>query len=143
MSDFGDRLNELILESRMTLEQLADAIGVTLPTVYEWKAGKHLFYSNLIKLCDCLNCSIDFISGRSDTILDFNPQTPPPFPQAVRAMMKQRNITSYRLRKETRYDGSYFARWDRGAEPYLNTLVELADYFECTIDQLVGREKLK
>lgn len=141
MSVFGERLNELLVTKGISPEELAKEMGVTLPTVYEWKAGNQIFYSNLIKLCNYLNCSIDFIAGRSETELDFKPQVPPPFYVAIREMMAKKNITTYQLRKSTRFDGSYFARWKKGAEPYLSTLIELANYFECTIDELVGRER--
>lgn len=141
MAIFSERLGDLLIDKGITPEQLATIVGVSLPTVYEWKAGKQIFYANLIKLCDYLNCSIDFIAGRSEMELDFTPQTPPPFNKAIRIITEKRKITTYRLRKETRYDGSYFARWNKGAEPYLSTLIELSDYFSCTIDELVGREK--
>lgn len=141
MAIFSERLNELLEDKNISPEQLSKAMGVSLPTVYEWKAGNQIFYSNLLKLCQYLKCSIDFIAGRSEKELDFIAQTPPPFNIAIRAIMEKRNISTYRLRKDTRYDGSYFVRWDKGAEPYLDTLIELADYFDCTIDVLVGREK--
>lgn len=141
MSNFVERLNDLLVDRGISPECLAAAINVSTQTVYAWKSGKQqIFLSNLISLCDYLDCSAEFISGRGDTELGFTPQTPPPFSQAVRKMMGRKGITTYRLRKDTRYDGSYFARWDRGAKPYLSTLTELADYLGCTIDQLVGRE---
>lgn len=141
MANFSERLNELLADREIKPDKLAQDIGVSIQTVYDWKAGnQQIFLSNLVALCDYLKCSIDFIAGRSDTELDFIPQIPPPFHKAIRAMMKKRNISTYRLRKDTRYDGSYFVRWDKGAEPYFTTLIELADYFDCTLDELIGRE---
>lgn len=141
MDAFTERLNELLADRELKPDKLANDIGVSVQTIYSWKGGNQkIFLSNLVALCNYLKCSIDFLAGRSDTELDFIPQSPPPFNKAIRDMMTKRNVTTYRLRKDTRYDGSYFARWDRGAEPYLTTLIELASYFDCSIDELIGRE---
>lgn len=141
MSNFAERLNDLMLDRNVKPERLAAAINVSVQTVYAWKTGKQqIFLSTLISLCEFLKCSVEFITGRSETELGFMPVTPPPFSQAIRKIMKQKGISTYKLRKDTRYDGSYFVRWDQGAKPYLSTLAELSDYFGCTIDQLVGRE---
>ena len=142
MLKFSERLNELIEDREISIEKLASNINVSLQTVYGWKSGKHQIYlSNLISLCDYLRCSIDFIAGRKDVELDFKPINPPNFHTAIKAVMAKNNITTYRLRKDTRYVGSYFSRWSKGEEPNFCTLIELADYFNCTIDELVGREK--
>lgn len=142
MTNFAERLNELLIERTMRPDVLAQAVDVSVQTVYEWKAGRQIFLSNLVTLCDYFECSVDYIVGRSDDVLDYNPQKRPPFNTAIRAVMAKRKISTYRLRQDTRYDGSYFARWDKGAEPYIGTLIELADYFDCTIDELIGREKV-
>lgn len=142
MSNFSERLNELLADREIKPDKLAQDIGVSLQTVYDWKAGKQqIFLSNLVDLCDYLNCSIDFIAGRSESELGFIPQILPPFNKAIRAMMEKRNISTYRLRKDTKHSGSYFVYWDKGTDPFLSTLIELADYFDCTIDELIGREK--
>jgi len=54
--------------------------------------------------------------------------------------MKSKGITTYQLQNETRYSGGYFYDWDRGADPKLSTLIELANYFNCSLDELVGLE---
>ena len=60
------------------------------------------------------------------------------FGEQIRKIMRQRGITSYTLKKDTRYYGKFFHDWDRGSLPQLSTLVELANYFGCSLDELVG-----
>jgi len=53
--------------------------------------------------------------------------------------MKEAQISSYALRKISKYDGAYFYNWEHGSEPVLSTLAELSKIFDCTIDYLIGR----
>lgn len=141
MSNFSNRFNELLFEQNISIEELSKKLDISVQTIYNWKNNtKQITLSNLTPLCNELKCSIDFISGRSEHILTFIPKTPPQFYAAIRQAMKNKAITTSTLRKETRFDGSYFARWNKGADPYLSTLIELSDYFDCSIDYLVGRE---
>ena len=79
---------------------------------------------------------------RSDDILLFYPnQNLPKFSLRLREVMKEKGVSTYRLRKESRYDGKYFQKWDRGSDPIALTLIEFADILDCTVDYLIGREK--
>ncbi len=143
MSKFGERLNELLLLNNISPEKLAAAVDVSLSTVYRWKNNEtKLFLSNLIALANFFNCSIDFLLGRSEEIITFKPITDlPKFSLRLREIMKEKGISTYWLRKNTRYDGKYFQKWDNGSVPLALTLIELADIIDCTVDYLVGREK--
>lgn len=143
MSNFSERLNELMFDNFIKPNNLANAIDVSERTIYCWKNGKQQIYlNNLIKLCNYLNCSVDYMAGRSDVLEPAYLQLPVKFNVAIRKIMQRKKISSYRLRKFTRFDGSYFARWDKGQQPNLSTLTELADFLDCSLDELVGKEKL-
>ena len=48
---------------------LAAAIGVSDETVRRWKNGERdILLSQLVKLVDYFQCSLDFLTGRSDTV---------------------------------------------------------------------------
>lgn len=143
MSKFGERLNELLLEKNISTESLAAEVKVSLSTVYRWKNNEtKLFLSNIVALADYLDCSIDFLLGRNDDVLSFHPiHDLPQFSYRLRQVMKEKGISTYRLRRESRYDGKYFEKWDNGSDPLALTLIELADIFDCTVDYLIGREK--
>jgi len=141
ITNFGERLNELIFDKNITPEFLAELIGVNIATVYRWKNNDtDISLNNLLKLANCFNCSIDFLLGRSDETTKYNLKTLEPFSKRLREVMKTKNISTYKLRQISKYDGKYFQKWDRGAEPISATLIELANIFDCTIDYLIGRE---
>lgn len=143
MSKFGERLNELLVQNNISPEKLASALEVSVSTVYRWKNNEtKLFLSNLVSLANFLNCSIDFLLGRSEEVLTFLPiSVLPKFSLRLREVMKEKGISTYRLRKETRYDGKYFQKWDNGSDPLALTLIELAEILDCNVDYLIGREK--
>jgi transcriptional regulator with XRE-family HTH domain len=142
MSKFGERLNELITDQNITPEQLSSCIGVSVSTIYRWKKNEtKLLLSNLVALSNYLNCSTDFLLGRSN-----NEEIPfayknnlPKFSIRLREVMKEKGISTYRLRKETQFDGKYFEKWDKGTDPLAITIIELADILDCSVDYLIGR----
>ena len=139
---FHERLTELMIEKGVNTVSLAAAIGVSDETVRRWKNGERdILLSQLVKLADYFQCSLDFLTGRSDTVLDYQVSEMPPFYDSLRAVMKEKGVTRYRLVKDLPiYDG-YFTNLKRGKSPNILTLILLADYLDVTIDYLVGREK--
>ena len=141
MSNFGEVLSSLIFDAKVSYQKLADDLGVALQTVYRWKSNKQdIGLLKLVALCEYFGCSIEYLIGRTDVITKPDRFTIENFGSRVRAMMKVKGISTYRMRKETPYGSRYFERWDNGADPQLSTLIELANYFKCTLDELVGLE---
>lgn len=137
----GERLAELMSENIKSSE-LASAIGVNTSSVNDWKRGKFQIYlSNLIKLADYFDCSLDFLVGRSETFLDYTPKPCPPFYPHFRKILKERGKNRYRMTKETRIKDSYFTKWSKGSNPHVVSLIEVADYLGVTLDYLVGRDR--
>jgi len=141
MSNFSERLNELLFDNGLSPEQFACEIGVSRATVYRWKIQPfRIFLSNLIAIADYFQCSIEFIIGRTEDNHRVTPKDYPKFSHRLRQVMKERGFSTYSLRKISRFDGKYFYKWDRGTDPVLPTLIELASIFGCSIDYLVGRD---
>ncbi len=139
---FHERLSELMIEKGVNTVSLSAAIGVSDETVRRWKNGQRdILLSQLVKLADYFQCSLDFLAGRSDCAMDHQVREIPPFYDRLRAVMAEKGVTRYRLVKDLPiYDG-YFTNWKKGKSPNILTLIMLADYLDVTIDYLVGREK--
>lgn len=139
--NFAERLNELILDKGISWETLADKIGVSRTTVYRWKLQpSQIKLSNLIALADYFECTIEFLIGKSDDEHKVKIVELSPFSICLRKVMSERGITTYKLRKISRYGGKYFEMWDKGTDPLLPTVLELAKILDCTVDYLVGRD---
>lgn len=63
-----DRLFQLRKESGMTQQQTADAIQTTLRQYQRFEKGEQKpGYDNLVKLADCFQVSLDYLTGRSES----------------------------------------------------------------------------
>jgi len=136
------KLNEIMEERGVTPKQLSETTRISINSIYNWRKGTafQIYLSNLIKLCDALNCSLEFLVGRAEAVLDYIPKKCPPFYGRLREIMKEKNITRYRLVKETKIYDNYLTIWKKGRDPQLYNLIELANYLGCTLDYLVGRD---
>ena len=139
---FAETLKGLMIEANTDTNKLASHLGVTVQSVNRWKRGirDDISLSMLVALCTYFGCSLDYLVGRTDNDSKPNKYTLVNFGMRVREMMRVKGITTYRIRKETRFGGNHFYDWDNGADPKLSTLIELASYFNCSLDELVGLE---
>lgn len=142
LTNFSERLKELMFDANIKSDKLGEAIGVTGQAVRKWTSGSRLiFRTQLIKIVEYFNCSIEFLIGRTENKIDFEPYECPVFYERLRAVMEKYGISYYRLVNDTRFRENFIDQWKNGSDPHLETLLELADYFGCTIDYLVGRER--
>ncbi len=56
-------------------------------------------------------------------------------------IMKERNITAYRMSRETGISDSLFSKWREKPSSRVSSgfLVLIADYLDCSVDYLLGR----
>jgi len=140
-SDFIETLSELMDEQNLTSDALGNAIGVNGSVVRCWKQGKNkLYLSNALKLAEFFSCSLEFLIGRTDERLSFTPKPYPPFHDRLLQVMKEQGKSRYSVVKETAFSNGHFSKWKAGSDPYLESLVNLSNYLNCTLDYLVGRE---
>ena len=146
MKDFNlhEKITELMEFNFVSSKDLANSLGVSVQIVNRWKnnkSNKKIKLSNIIKLCDFFKCSIEFILGRTENLIDYLPQTCPNFYDRLRKIIKEKGKSIYIIDKETAIKDNYFTYWKKGGEPQINVLAELADYLGCTVDYLIGRDK--
>lgn len=141
--EISERIKELMMDKGIDSQTLSKELGVSESTVSRWKNScKSMRLSSALKIADYFNCSLDFLVGRSEKIMDFMPQKPYPlFYENLRNLMKKKNITRYEIHVNTKIKSSHFVDWSRGSDPHILSLIELADYLEITLDCLAGREK--
>ncbi|MCI9504104.1 MAG: helix-turn-helix domain-containing protein [Clostridia bacterium] len=139
----GERISELLTVKGIDNKTFAGSLGVNVSTVGRWKSNaKYMRLSQIIAVANYFACSLDFLVGRSDIVLDFQPQTCPPFYPHLRKLLKEKGISRNQINRETRIKSSHFVDWSNGADPHILSLIELADYLNVTLDMLAGREKI-
>ncbi|MCL2555945.1 MAG: helix-turn-helix domain-containing protein [Firmicutes bacterium] len=142
LKDFGDRLTELMLFDNLTTEELAKRLNIGRSTVHLWKTGKrNITLSNALKLAEFFECSLDFLLGRSDDKLSYTPRTYPPFYDRLLQIIDEKGMTRYRLVKDTKISDGNLYSWKNGGNPFIQTVIDLADYFGYTLDCFIGLDK--
>lgn len=141
LSNFSERLSDLMFEAKLTTDQLGAKIGVSGSIVRRWRAKKLVIsLSRALAVAEYFNCSLDFLFGRSETLIDFIPKPTIPFYDRLREIMESKNISRYRVCLDLKKGHGHFDNWKSGSDPDMSTVYEFAVYFDVTIDFLVGRE---
>ncbi len=137
-----ERLTELMSERNIDNKTLANAIHVSEESIGRWKNGKGQFkLSNALKLAEYFGCSLDFLTGRSEMPIDFIPHTCADFYTHFRRILSEKGVSRNRINRDTHIKSSHFADWKKGCDPHIDSLIQLADYMDITLDILVGRDQ--
>jgi len=147
LTKFAERLKALIAESEKKIADIAVDLGIAQQTLYSYRSGKTTAeYSSLIMLANYFKCSIDYIAGRTELDPEAEEKETffrecPPFSVWLKEIFKKRKTSESRICKIVLISRSRFHGWLSGKnEPSLPNLIKLAEYFDCTLDFLVGRE---
>lgn len=142
LSKFAENLDTLAFDAGLNGKELAEAIGVKAPTVYNLLNGKRQpSVGVLVRLAERFGVSVDFLLGRSPERRHETFCPCPPWREQVAFLLGYFKVTKYRLCKDTPVTRSVFYAWLKGAEPELNSVLRLADRFGCSVDFILGREK--
>lgn len=139
---FSERLNELITEFNLTPNDLVEKLNLeNLSTIYVWKSGKSLpRIESLISMANYFNCSIDYLLGRTDNFEKFVCENIIPFDIQLNKILKEKNITKYKLMKNCNFTKGHLNSWfNLKSYPSPSNAIKLADYLGVSVDYLLGR----
>lgn len=90
MEEFKDRLKELRSEAGVSMEQLAQALGVSNAAICKWENGiAEPKVTYLIRLADYFECTVDYIVGKTD---DFGKNRAPQAEPPIKLTQKERQL---------------------------------------------------
>ncbi len=141
-SKFAERLNDLIFEKGLQQNQLAEATGLTETSISQYARGiTQPTIKSLVALADYFKCSTDFLLGDTDANSEKKFLQCPEFSVSLKRILADHNCSGYKLCKEAEIPQASFYDWKNGnTYPSLDNLYKIANYFDCTIDYLLGRE---
>ena len=61
--------------------------------------------------------------------------------KSVNKIMKKININRETLVRNLEKSHGHFYFWEKGVDPTMTIVCELADYLHCSLDELAGRER--
>ena len=141
MSKLPERLKEYMEERGLTQLALSKATDIYNTNISDFLAGIHLpSYENFIRLLYFFDCSADYLLGLVDLPTEEKLYPVPPFHTRLRWLLKEHGISQGKLQKTLPVSSSGLYGWLSGKQlPTLPSLIRLAEYFNCSVDLLIGR----
>lgn len=147
LSNFGENLSILIDDSHLTPLLFAEKVQIDCSLIYRYMRKEILpTVPNLLLICDFFSCSVDAVLGLAAENSEITYKKSLPFSSRFQFMLKEKNLTRYKFLKESKKREFRFARqsvddWFHGKRyPTIDNAIELAKYFDCTLDHLFGRD---
>lgn len=142
LSEFGNRLNELMQEKEIKAPALAKQVNTDRTNITRYLRGERApQFKTFVNLINFFNCSADFLLGLDEIPKDNNTFLQiKPFNERLREVLTN-GKSQYGLLKEKKISNSILHDWLSGEKlPSMENLCKIAEYVECSIDYLLGRE---
>lgn len=140
MFNFIDAVKEILEEQGKQVADLFYDKVVPQNTFYKYRY-RNPSLKTLIKIANYLKVSIDYLYELKN-VNDFKPycENQLNFYNKLMAMITSTNISCRKFSKDLHYSRDNVLRWKKGTEPSVQCLFEIANYFNCSIDDLLDRE---
>ena len=139
--EFQNRINELIVFDENEKVKTCKEIGVNARAITLAKEYGIIPSSrSLIKIADYFNTSISFLLGYTEDDEYVPPKTKSSFAERLKLLIENDKHTPYKLAQMWHLDKSCITNWLQGKFiPNISTLEIISDYFDVSIDYLLGR----
>ena len=142
LSNFGERLSELIFERETNASQLSKVLGCSNSTISDYLKGIRMPSAEMaVRLADYFNCTVDFLFGIKDHNEATKFRTCPPFSERLPVFCKECNTTRYKIQQKTGISESNLRYWAQGKKkPSILGIVRIAEKYDVSVDFVLGRE---
>ena len=135
-------LKELMELKNIGIGELAKELHTSRFVIHRWlTSAKDMRINSLLKIADYFQCSVEFLCGRTDEYLGFEPKEIPPFSDWLKNVLAECDKSAYQLFRDTKIMPTQMHQWKYHTQPMLNNLVIIADYLGVTLDYLIGRDR--
>jgi DNA-binding helix-turn-helix protein len=138
---FSERFSELVFESGITPKELAAVLAIDLTDIYAYLKGKNLPRLTVaIKIADYFCCSMDFLFGRKDEFEKIHCKPAKPFSECFQKLLSERGCKRSTLKSAKLFAKQTIDDWYHGKRlPTIENLIDLAEYFKCSLDYILQR----
>jgi len=142
VDDLGARLKYIRKKKNLSLRALGKSAYVSHSFIADIEAGRsNPSLDTLRALARTLGVSISEITG--DIPSDFKPNISYMFGSVLKDLREKAGMSQKRLADIIGLTQQTIAKWEKDkAEPDTETLIKLAELFEVSVDQLLGRQKI-
>lgn len=140
LSLFAERLIELKEEYGLSNLQFEKVCGCKNQSISTWLTRNvYPKLVNLLRMSDYFQCSIDYLLGLTDDKHLTRTDMPSTFITRANELAAKNKVSKYRIAKECGFDKGNFSKWaSRDMLPQTQSLIAIADYFDCSVEYLLG-----
>ncbi|MDE7216344.1 MAG: helix-turn-helix domain-containing protein [Clostridia bacterium] len=139
---FSKRIKELIEDNDCASnKQFAELVGVSSPVISKAvNYGILPTMKSLIMIADKLEISLPYLLGETNNNDFIGSPTPSTFSNRLQELANERNETFGAISTKMPFIRTYFYNWIKlGTLPSLEYAIEIANYFNVSLDYLFGR----
>ena len=143
MNDFQERLKELLVKNNLSRLQLSKILNISSTTINGYFNNN--YYPKIeiaISMSIYFDCSLDFLFGLSDikNNASHNNNT---FFENFNNLIKLSGISIAQTMKNLKMSEHNYYRWRDGLLPKTVNLIDIAKYFDISVDYLLGNLIIK
>lgn len=136
MTKFKENVVDALNERNISIKDFCEQAGFGKNMIYE--LDQHLpTLKNAIIISNILDLSLDFLLGRTEEQQTTKIKDTASFVSNLEKLINAKDISKLKFCNDLNFSTDCFTRWRRGALPYLSKIVEISDYFNCSIDDLL------
>ncbi len=141
MENFKDILQDLIDEKGLSLRQLEKKTAVPSSQFSRYLKGVYPSIDVAERLAEFFGCSFDFLFGLDDVRkrFEYKHYDMSVFLDRYGDVLKENNITHWKLCKEIGLNESNIRKWQKGVVPKIQKLIIITKELSTSIDFLIGR----
>ena len=142
----SSQFKKVRIEKGLTQKQVADALGIAEPSYQRYEYGKVVPSALvLIALSEYFGVTLDYLVGKSDFPDYSAPEDLAPFPLLpirLKKLREEKGFDVFQLAPLVGETPRNYAGYEVGEVlPRMHTLCTIADYFDVSLDYLVGRSE--
>ena len=142
---FQKRFNDIINETDYKRAELSKIIPISQSSLSNALSyGIIPSVKTLIRVADFFDISINFLLGKTDEEDFIKSSTKTTFHQRFESLCAEKEVTHYKVASDCLFDKSSISKWfSKNFIPELEILELLCDYFNVSLDYLLGRTDYK
>ena len=141
LSKFAENLLALMEEHTIKAPALGEKLNLHRTSITRYLCGERLpNYEDFVAIVEYFNVSADVLLARTEycDVTTFHPVQP--FGTILQKVMKDNGVSQYRLQKDLHFSSATTNAWVNNKKlPAMDRVDRLADYFDVSVDYLLGR----
>lgn len=140
MTNFNDTLLNIMEKKKMNARTFAMYVGIKDSTFRDLLRSENIMLRNALKIVDKLGTSLDYFEKKTKVFkCEHKKGYKVDLYKTVKEYLKQNKMSYTKLCKEIKISKANLTRWQQGGEPKYQTIVNLANYFNVSLDKFIGR----